>query len=98
LHLVGKKRNRLGIIASILDAAEFGSCKTRIMMNANLSFRLLNKYLDLVLSLNLLKASANTYFLTEKGTIFLKKYRQVYSNYVNAKEQFEALTKEYLVY
>ena len=38
VFLLGKNRDRLSIIAAILEAANFGASKTHIMFNVNLSF------------------------------------------------------------
>lgn len=38
MFLLGKNRNRLSIIAAILDVASEGSSKTRIMYQANLNY------------------------------------------------------------
>jgi predicted transcriptional regulator len=43
--LLGKNRDRLSIVAAILEAVNSGASKTRIMFSANLSFSLLEKYL-----------------------------------------------------
>jgi len=43
---MGRNRDRLSIVAAILEAANPGTSKTRIMCSANLSFSLLEKYLD----------------------------------------------------
>lgn len=41
--LLGKNRDRLSIVAAILEAVNSGASKTRIMFSANLSFSLLEK-------------------------------------------------------
>jgi len=43
---LGKYRDSLCIVAAILESANSGASKTRIMYQANLSFSLLEKYLD----------------------------------------------------
>ena len=47
LFVLGKNRDRLSIVAAILEAVNSGATKTRIMFNTNLNFRLLEKYLDI---------------------------------------------------
>jgi len=54
---LGKNRDRLGIIAAILEAASVVSTKTRIMYAANLSFKLLEKYLETVLEAGFVSVS-----------------------------------------
>ena len=51
--LMGKNRDRVSIIAAILESAHSGSSKTRIMFSANLSFSLLGKYLGVAVSAGL---------------------------------------------
>jgi len=45
--LLGKNRDRVSIVAAILEAAHSGSSKTRIMFSANLSFSLFEKDLSI---------------------------------------------------
>ena len=46
--LLGKNRDRLGIVAAILEGANLVFCKTRVIFSANLSFALLETYLCVV--------------------------------------------------
>jgi|Deesub1362B_J571_1020462.scaffolds.fasta_scaffold08319_4 predicted transcriptional regulator len=71
-------RSRLEIIADILKAAGDGSRKTRIMYFANLSYRLLERYLARVIEARLLSRNGERYEITEKGKIFLEKF-EIYS-------------------
>ena len=50
-----KRRDKLCIIAEILEIAKEGSLKTQIMYKANLSFTQLNDYLKYMLKTTLLK-------------------------------------------
>jgi predicted transcriptional regulator len=76
-----KRRDKLFIIAEILDIAKEGSLKTQIMYRANLSFTQLNDYISFMLRIGLLdKTSENgreTYRATEKGVDFLQRYREI---------------------
>ena len=74
-----KYRSRMDIAAAILEIAQDGAIKTRIMYNAFLSFPQLKEYLDLLLKGGLLEheESDRTYHTTEKGWRFLKMYREV---------------------
>ena len=47
--LLGKNRDRLSIVAAILEATNSGASKTRIMFMVRLTFSLLEKYLGVVL-------------------------------------------------
>jgi predicted transcriptional regulator len=76
-----KRRDKLFIIAEILDIAKDGSLKTQIMYRANLSFTQLNDYLKFMLRISLLEKvfrnDKDTYQATEKGMDFLQRYREI---------------------
>jgi predicted transcriptional regulator len=85
-------RNRMEIAASILEIAKNGSRKTRIMYLGNLSFDLLQKYLDLLVNLGLLSVRSGDekmYVATEKGREFLEDFSELqkYSEIVGAKRR-----------
>jgi predicted transcriptional regulator len=68
-------RNRLDIIADVLEVAKSGARKTKIMYGANLSYTLLTRYLKDVLDLGLVKGEdGNIFKLTEKGSDFLQEF------------------------
>jgi predicted transcriptional regulator len=92
---VGKHRDRLRIIAAILDASAMGACKTRIMLQANLNFKLLEKYLYHAVRLGLLQVEGQTYSLTEQGRGFLNDYKHFHDRYLNAQEWLKYLDSEY---
>jgi len=74
---MSKYRDRLGIIADILCVVNDndGAKKTRIMYQANLSYKLLTQYLNDVLEAGLVKfGTKNYYILTRKGKEFLAKF------------------------
>lgn len=76
-----RRRDRLSIIAEILEVTLEGALKTQVMYRANLSFAQLNNYLSLVLDLNLLELEKNNqktvYKTTGKGMRFLENYKQI---------------------
>lgn len=73
---MGKNRNRVDLVAAILDAAVGeGTNKTRIMFAARLSFNLLEKYLDIALRLGFVDCQGSSYRLTPRGHDFLLRYR-----------------------
>jgi predicted transcriptional regulator len=68
------------IAATILEIAKNGSRKTRIMYLGNLSFDLLQKYLDMLVNLGLLQVrneKERTYVATEKGRGFLEDFNEL---------------------
>lgn len=73
----GKYRSRLQIIADILQIVKDGSKKTRIMFQANLSYKLLKRYLNTVLGANLACLNdSSEYVITDKGKVFLEKFNE----------------------
>lgn len=70
-------RGKLDITADILNVVSHNPKKTHIMYQANLSFRVLEKYLaELTLaSLIRFEDTAHCYVLTTKGQQFLEAYR-----------------------
>jgi len=76
-----KRRDKLYIIAEILEIATEGTLKTQIMYRANLSFTQLKDYLKFMLEINLLEKvmrnEKGMYRTTEKGVNFLHRYREI---------------------
>jgi predicted transcriptional regulator len=76
-----KRRDKLYIIAEILDIAKDGVLKTQIMYRANLSFTQLNDYLEFMLKVNLIdrivEKDKEIYKATSKGLDFLQRYREL---------------------
>ena len=89
-----KYRRRFEIIADIIRSAEKGTKKTKIMYFANLSYRLLKRYLDETMRVGFIREIDNAYESTEKGKIFLEKYVQFSSKYSKLANEFEALKFE----
>ena len=71
-------RKKLDIIADMLTVASNGAKKTQIMYQANLSHRLLTKYLEEIGKAYLLsfKRKQRNYVLTPKGKQFLEVYKE----------------------
>ena len=88
---MGKNRDRLSIIAAILEAVNSGVSKTRILFMANLSFSLLEKYLDVVVGAGFVRAEGCRYEMTEHGREYLKQYKNFHARYVMAQKLLEAL-------
>jgi len=74
---MSRYRDRLQIIASILSIVNSGARKTRIMYQANLSYKLLCRYLDEVLAAGLVCfEKGECYVLTAKGKEFLSRHEE----------------------
>jgi predicted transcriptional regulator len=89
-----KYRRRFEIIADILKAAENGAKKTRIMYVANLSHRLLEKYLMKTINVGFIRFNNDGYEVTDKGQLFLEMYAQFSSKYSKVQREFENMRFE----
>ncbi len=82
-----KRRDKLVIIAEIIQIAEKGTSKTHIMFKANLSFSQLNQYLTVLTDKCLLEKhkvdGKEIYEATPKGLDLLKKQYEII-NLINA--------------
>ncbi|MDW3614308.1 MAG: winged helix-turn-helix domain-containing protein [Nitrososphaeraceae archaeon] len=74
-----KYRSRTEIVTMILEAANGGATKTRIMYKAFLSYAQLREYLSVLIENNLLEylEGSQTYKTTEKGLNFLKMHNEI---------------------
>jgi predicted transcriptional regulator len=73
-----KNRSRTEIVSNILDAANGGATKTKIMYTAFLSYNQLKEYLHVLIENNLIYLeSAQIYKTTEKGLKFLKMHNEI---------------------
>jgi len=74
---MGSYRDRLQIIADILFIVSKRAKKTQIMYQANLSYRLLCRYLSKVLDAGLVSfEKEDCYVLTTKGKEFLNRHEE----------------------
>lgn len=75
-----RNRDRLSIMAGILEVALNGSLKTQILYKTNLSFAQSIKYLALLLDLKLLEVVENSerkvFKTTNKGMRFVQSHRE----------------------
>jgi predicted transcriptional regulator len=72
-------RSRTEIVSDILDSANRGATKTKIMYTAFLSYIQLHEYLSVLIENNLIEYidGTQTYKTTEKGLRFLKMYNKI---------------------
>src|SRR4030066_2385277 len=72
-----RRRDKLCIMAEVLEIAKEGTLKTQIMYKANLSFAQLNEYLKFMIKIKLMEKVVNggkdVYISTEKGLDFLQR-------------------------
>jgi predicted transcriptional regulator len=74
-----KYRSRTEIVGNILEAANGGATKTKIMYKAFLSYAQLKEYLSVLIENNLIeyRDGAQTYKTTEKGLNYLKMHNAI---------------------
>jgi predicted transcriptional regulator len=93
---MGKYRDRLQIVADMLSVVSGNDAKkTRIMYLANLSWDLLNRYLNDLMEAGLLSfGSSDCYVLTPKGKLFLYKFSEYSKRCEKVEEHLNDLGKE----
>lgn len=74
-----KYRSRTDIVATILEAANGGSTKTKIMYKSYLSYAQLKEYLSILIENGLLEYEEGElkYKTTEKGIRFMRAYSEI---------------------
>jgi predicted transcriptional regulator len=74
---LGNYRGRLDIIADILQVVSQNAKKTQIMYQANLSYKVLQRYLQDITAASLIyfETAEQCYMLTQKGQDFLEAYK-----------------------
>jgi predicted transcriptional regulator len=72
-------RSRTEIVAMILETANGGATKIKIMYNAFLSYNQLKEYLSLLIENDLIEYRGGTkiFRTTEKGLYFLKMHNEI---------------------
>jgi predicted transcriptional regulator len=72
-------RSRTEIVSNILDAANGGTTKTKIMYIAFLSYNQLNEYLSILIENNLIEYldETQTFKTTEKGLMYLRIHNEI---------------------
>ena len=74
-----KYRSRTEIVSMMLDAANGGATKTKIMYKAFLSYTQLKEYLSVLIENNLIeyREGSHEFRTTEKGLYFLKMHNEI---------------------
>ncbi len=97
---MNKYRNRLDVIADMLSVVNDNdeAKKTKIMYQANMSWNLLNRYLNDLLETGLVRSrNSNSYVLTVKGKLFLEKYREYHKRHKKVEEQSRIIESEKVI-
>ncbi len=86
---MGNYRGRLDIIADILNVASRDAKKTQIMYQANLSYKVLQRYLADVARAQLIsfEDARQCYSLTDKGREFLAVYEKYSKTHKNVEKK-----------
>ena len=72
------RRSRLDIMYTILSLCQHGeNRKTHIMYRCNLSYSQLQRYLEILTGLGLLKEDGGRYRITQKGESFLREFEDL---------------------
>jgi predicted transcriptional regulator len=92
---MGSYRDRLQIVADILNIVNGRAKKTRIMYQANLSYRLLCRYLSEVTDAGLVKSEADDYYvITAKGEMFLSRHGEYAKRCQSLEEHLNSVNDE----
>lgn len=95
---MSKYRSRLQIIADILLVASKGAKKTQIMYQANLSYKLLSRYLTEVMKAGLVSfKSEDCYGLTNKGQEFLDRFGEYSKRCKHLEEYLNDVNNEKMI-
>jgi len=88
-----ERRDRLNIMAEIMEASKGSQLKTRIMYMVNLSFSQVNEYLSFLTEMGFLSVRVDNrkkvYETTAKGNRYIENYREM-SNLLRVQDQAEA--------
>ena len=73
------RRNRIDTLCDILTISTNGIKKTHILYRANLSYRQLEKFLEVLISKELLMKEFDSYKTTSKGVAFIEECAKIQS-------------------
>lgn len=72
-----QRRGSLEIVAALAELSEEGANKTRLVYQANLNFKLLKDYLEVLTKQGILGFHGNKVWVTDKGRDFLHHFRKI---------------------
>ena len=88
-----ERRDRLHIMAEIMEVAKGSKLKTRIMYKVNLSFSQVNEYLSFLTEMGFLRVRVENrkrlYETTAKGKLYIENYMEM-SNLLRSQDHAEA--------
>ena len=83
------KRSKYVIVSQILNICKGGANKTKIVYQANLNFRTVLPYIDLLIKNGLLEVKQEknvSYETTDKGISLLENFELINSNFVESED------------
>lgn len=93
VQTVWERRDRLHIMAEIMEVAKESQLKTRIMYKVNLSFSQVNEYLSFLTEMGFIRVRVENrkklYETTAKGNQYIKNYIEM-SNLLRSQDHAEA--------
>lgn len=75
------RRNQMDICHDILEVAESGAKKTQLVYKANLNFRMVDRYLELLIDAGHIeyREDLRRYFTTDRGSYWMESYAAIVS-------------------
>ena len=75
--MCGMRRSSLDVTVNILEAAQGGVNKTRIVYGSNLNFEIVKGYLHTLVNGGFLEVDGKRYSTTERGVKFVEEYHEL---------------------
>ncbi len=75
--MCGMRRSSLDVTVNILEAAQGGANKTRIVYGSNLNFEIVKGYINTLVNNGFLENDGKRYSTTERGIKFVEEYREL---------------------
>jgi predicted transcriptional regulator len=82
--MCGMRRSSLDVTVNILEAAQGGANKTRIVYGSNLNFEIVKGYINTLVNNGFLEIDGKRYSTTERGVKFVEEYRELMKPLQNA--------------
>ena len=77
MKMCGMRRSSLDVTVNILEAAQGGANKTRIVYGSNLNFEIVKGYINTLVNNGFLEVDGKRYSTTERGVKFVEEYREL---------------------
>jgi len=75
--MCGMRRSSLDVTVNILEAAQGGANKTRIVYGSNLNFEIVKGYINTLVNNGFLENDGKRYSTTARGVKFVEEYREL---------------------